>query len=408
MKILVYGINYSPELTGTGKYTGEMCEWFAEQGHDVKVVTAPPYYPDWKVQNPYSSFLFKKENISDVTVYRCPLFVPKKITTISRIFHLLSFSLSSAFALCRQLFWRPDVIICVVPTLFCGMNSIIYGKLTGAKTIIHIQDYEVDALFGLKMDGKMGVLKKLASSIERKILRGFNRVSTISVCMMRKALDKGVTKEKVLFFPNWSKLECFKNAKVKKDFRQILKIPEGNKVVLYSGNIGEKQGLSDVVLAAKRLQDRNISFVISGEGAGKPKIKKLIQDNKLKNIILGGLVSFEDLPSLLLMADCHLVVQKRGAADAVLPSKLTNIFAIGGQALITADAHTELGVLCHNNPDIATCVAPENIDELINGIELVLQKNKRNKFAEQYAQEHLDKNSILSNFEVDLRKLIYG
>ena len=29
MKILVYGINYSPELTGIGKYTGEMVEWMA-------------------------------------------------------------------------------------------------------------------------------------------------------------------------------------------------------------------------------------------------------------------------------------------------------------------------------------------------------------------------------------------
>lgn len=46
------------------------------------------------------------------------------------------------------------------------------------------------------------------------------------------------------------------------------------------------------------------------------------------------------------MGDCHLVVQKRGAADAVLPSKLTNILAVGGNAVITAEAHTELGQLC--------------------------------------------------------------
>lgn len=45
MKILVYGINYSPELTGIGKYTGEMVEWLAAQGHEVRVITAPPYYP---------------------------------------------------------------------------------------------------------------------------------------------------------------------------------------------------------------------------------------------------------------------------------------------------------------------------------------------------------------------------
>ncbi|QTQ33545.1 Uncharactierzed protein [Aromatoleum bremense] len=55
----------------------------------------------------------------------------------------------------------------------------------------------------------------------------------------------------------------------------------------------------------------------------------------------------EGLPVLLASADCHhLVIQKRGAADAVLPSKLTNILAAGGNAVITADADTTLGVLC--------------------------------------------------------------
>lgn len=50
------------------------------------------------------------------------------------------------------------------------------------------------------------------------------------------------------------------------------------------------------------------------------------------------LQSYDALPALLKMGDCHLVVQKRGAADAVLPSKLTNILAVGGNAVITAEA----------------------------------------------------------------------
>ncbi len=54
MRILIYGVNYTPELTGTGKYTGEIAEWLAEQGHDVRVVTAPPYYPAWCVADGYS------------------------------------------------------------------------------------------------------------------------------------------------------------------------------------------------------------------------------------------------------------------------------------------------------------------------------------------------------------------
>jgi glycosyltransferase involved in cell wall biosynthesis len=94
MKILVYGINYSPELTGIGKYTGEMVEWMASQGHDVRVITAPPYYPEWKVGERYSSWRYRREE-GAATVWRCPLYVPKQPSTLKRLIHLGSFALSS-------------------------------------------------------------------------------------------------------------------------------------------------------------------------------------------------------------------------------------------------------------------------------------------------------------------------
>lgn len=60
MKILLYGVNYAPELTGIGKYSGEMAIWLAEQGHEVRVVTAPPYYPEWKVDVAMQTVITKK------------------------------------------------------------------------------------------------------------------------------------------------------------------------------------------------------------------------------------------------------------------------------------------------------------------------------------------------------------
>ena len=56
MKILLYCLNYSPELTGIGKYTGEQARWFAARGHQVRVVTAPPYYPAWRVGTGYRAW----------------------------------------------------------------------------------------------------------------------------------------------------------------------------------------------------------------------------------------------------------------------------------------------------------------------------------------------------------------
>ena len=61
MRILLHGINYSPELTGIGKYSGEMAEWLAARGHGVRVVTAPPYYPAWRVRTDYRAWSYTTE-----------------------------------------------------------------------------------------------------------------------------------------------------------------------------------------------------------------------------------------------------------------------------------------------------------------------------------------------------------
>jgi len=149
LKILIYGVNYAPELTGIGKYTGEMSEWLAEQGHDVRVVTAPPYYPEWKVSNAYASGFYRKEQVNGVEVYRCPLYVPAKPSGMKRIVHLASFALSSLPIMLKQVFWKPDVVMVIEPPLFCAPTAWTVARLSGGKCWLHIQDFEVDAAFEL-------------------------------------------------------------------------------------------------------------------------------------------------------------------------------------------------------------------------------------------------------------------
>ena len=50
MKILIYGLHFKPDLIGIGKYTGEMTDWLFDQGNEMKVITAPSYYPEWKLK----------------------------------------------------------------------------------------------------------------------------------------------------------------------------------------------------------------------------------------------------------------------------------------------------------------------------------------------------------------------
>lgn len=406
MKILVYGINYSPELTGIGKYTGEMVEWMAREGHEVRVITAPPYYPQWKVGERYSSWRYRREE-GDATVWRCPLYVPAQPSTLKRLLHLGSFALSSFFPLLAQRRWKPDRIIGVVPTLFCTPGMRLLAKLSGARTLLHIQDYEVDAMLGLGLagKGKRGKVARLATAFERSGLHHVDNVSTISRSMMNKAQEKGVAAEKIIFFPNWSEVARFRDV-CDDDVRTLraqLELPLDRKIILYSGNIGEKQGLENVIAAAEQLRELPLMFAIVGQGGGKARLEKMARERGLKNIKFFPLQPYAALPALLKMGDCHLVVQKRGAADAVLPSKLTNILAVGGNAVITAEAQTELGQLCDSYPGIAVCVEPESVDALVSGITQALAMPENNTVARDYAERTLDKESVLRQFIADIR-----
>src|SRR5271154_6103714 len=98
MRILIHSLNFAPEPTGVGKYSGEMAEWLAEQGHEVRVVTAPPHYPGYRVLNGYSGWRFSRSKhvpepgrCGTVDVFRCPLWVPREPRSWKRIAHLMSF-----------------------------------------------------------------------------------------------------------------------------------------------------------------------------------------------------------------------------------------------------------------------------------------------------------------------------
>ena len=61
MKILVYGLNFAPELTGIGRFSGDMAAWLAARGHEVRAVTAPPYYPAWRIAEGHSGWRWRSK-----------------------------------------------------------------------------------------------------------------------------------------------------------------------------------------------------------------------------------------------------------------------------------------------------------------------------------------------------------
>jgi len=411
MKILLYGINYSPELTGIGKYSGEMCEWLAARGHEVRVICSPPYYPEWRIGDGYSGRNYRRDHLRSVNVFRCPLFVPKRPTTLTRLLHLCSFALTSLPVVLSQWRWKPDVIITIEPTFFCVPAALLLSRLTGAKSLLHIQDFELDAMLGLGM-AKNGRLKAtVCQAVETFFMRRFSAVSSISHSMLTRAGNKTRQSVPLHFFPNWVDTDFVKPEVDASGFRRRWALSDTAQIVLYSGNLGKKQGLDLLLQAAKHLSSEpDVVFLVLGEGAEKQNLIEQAERLELHNVRFESLQPYQDLPALMALADVHLVIQKKGAADAVLPSKLTTILAAGGYALITAETETELGLLCEQYPGIAERVEPENLEQFIESLKTMLNAAKTgrprvNMQARQYALDNLGKEAILKGFEEFLLSL---
>ena len=405
MKFVIYSINYSPELTGIGKYNGELASYLVTKDIDVTVVTAPPYYPEWQRHKGYRNWWSKCVE-GGVTLYRSPLYVPRLVTQVTRLLHLSSFALSSAFTLCSLLRQKPDVIMLVQPTLFCAPATLLYCKLTGAKSLMHIQDFEIDAMFALgeRRDGIMG---RAAAFIERQLIRRFDYVSSICEVMLNKAAQKGVESERIIHFPNWADID-FVGPEVSGDtLRSKWGYSLKDRIVLYAGNLGRKQGLDIVLEAAQAfIANASIKFIIIGEGAYSSTLYEKSREMGLTNVEFKPLQPWSLMPEILSMADVHLVTQRRDAADIVMPSKLTNILSAGGHALVTADPETELGRIAKRYPGIYHCIEPDSKEAFIVGLREYLAVDTRvvNKVAREYAVSYLNQQSITDNFIDCLRK----
>ncbi len=409
MRILIYGINYSPELTGIGKYTGELVDWLSTQNHDCHVITTPPYYPAWKIGKGFSRFWFTREKKKNLVIYRCPLWVPQKPKTISRLLHLFSFTISSFPVLISQLVWKPDVTICIAPSFFCAPQAILFSKLVHAKSWLHFQDFEICAMFGTSMLSSMQKLNNMAHSVQSFFTRRFNKVSTISHTMCNSAKKREVSFDPIVFFPNWVDINFITPQANSTTFREKWGIDRKTKVVLYSGNLGEKQGLELIVESARLLaNEKKILFIIVGDGAHRSALQKMVTSHGLENIRFYPLQPYELLPDLLKLADIHLIIQKKGWGDSFLPSKLTSILSVGGHFIITAEKGTELYHIVKAHPGIGTVIPPENPELLASKIITLLTNNtdSYNSVARTYAKTNLSKEAVLSRFEKELNQLL--
>jgi colanic acid biosynthesis glycosyl transferase WcaI len=409
LRILLHGINYSPELTGIGKYSGEMAEWLAARGHGVRVVTAPPYYPAWRVRTDYRAWSYRTEpgtGPDDVRVYRCPIYVPRRPSGRTRVLHLGSFMLSSLPIMLSQAQWRPDVVLTVEPSLMSAVAGLMTARMAEAVAWLHVQDFEVDAAFGLGLLASEGRAHKLAEMLERRAMQGFDTISTVSEKMMQRLPEKGVPVEKTVMFPNWVDTDAIAPLQGPSRLRRQLGLGPERVVLMYAGNMGMKQGLELLPLLANAFaSDPRIHFVFCGDGAYHAQLAGLLRG--AANVTMLPLQPYDRLNDLLNAADIHLLPQRPDAADLVMPSKLTGMLASGRPVIATAAQGTQVA-LALNSCGIA--VPPLDKAALYKAVRTLADAPEMRRAlgvaARAHAVEHLGRERVLERFEAELQAAV--
>ena len=405
MRILLYALNHAPEMIGVGKYMGEMAAWLAARGHDVRVIAAPPYYPAWRVGDGYRAHRYARERRDGATVYRCPLYVPRRPSGLRRVLHLASFALSSLpVALWLGLVWRPAAVIVVEPTLLCAPAAWAAARLGGAAAWLHVQDFEADVAFELGLiEGAWA--RRAVEGLERALMRRFDAVSAISPGMCERLADKLVARDRIALFENWVDTRAIHPLDGASPMRAELGIDPAAVVALYAGNMGEKQGLETLIAAALRLADRrDILFVMAGDGAARERLEA--EARGLANVRIVPLQPSERLNDLLNVADIHLLPQRRDAADLVMPSKLVGMLASGRPVVAGAAPGAEVAALIGSR---GVVVAPDDGAAMAEAIVSLAADPDRRKVLGAAARDltvaEFDKGVVLSRFTERLEAL---
>lgn len=324
--MLVFALNYEPEPTGSAPYMTRLARHLARE-HLVTVVTGHPHYPSWRVRR------IPSERYSNPRVIRYRHFVPHRPTMARRALYELSW-LSSAS---RSLLHGPryDLVICAIPTLSAGLLGLIAGRRHDSPVGFVFHDLVGP---GAKQSGVASSSRAAdyLAAAEMAIAREASQLAVLCDDFQRYLVSNGIEEERIVRFHNWGRLGSPTDGV--EETRRRLGWAPSDFVCLHAGNMGQKQGLENIVDAAPLLRRPGIRLVLAGDGNDRHRLTLKAEGLKVDNLTFVPLQPTGQYESMLAAADVLIVNQRAGVREMSIPSKLTAYFRAGRPILAAVDS----------------------------------------------------------------------
>lgn len=360
-RVLIVGINYWPEETGVAPYTTGMAEHLHATGAEVTVLTSMPHYPEWTVPAPYARRLRSTEIRNGITIHRLRTYVPRRQNALRRIGYEAGFLANGILPSGIE---RPDVIIGVVPSLSGAGLAAGLARRYGLPYGLIFQDLIGAAASQSGIRGGQRVAR-ITRTLEGRAAREARRIAVISPGFVIYLEGLGVPRDRIVHIRNWSHLA--EPTADRDATRAGLGWSPDQIVVLHAGAMGNKQGLENVIDAARKATSTlpNARFVFMGDGNQKAALVE--RAAVLPNVDFIPPCPKDDLPDILAASNILLVNERASVSDMSLPSKLTS-YMVAGRPIIAAVPLTGYTAREIDASEAGLVVPPEDPSALLYAI----------------------------------------
>jgi colanic acid biosynthesis glycosyl transferase WcaI len=298
MKILILTQYYPPEVGACQVRLKATVDQLLAAGHHVEVVTALPNYPSGRIFEGYQGRVYGSERHEGLVIHRVWLHVALG-AGLGRLASYLSFAGTSAVGLMRS--ERPDVIFVESPPLFLGLTGWLAAAAWRRPWILNISDLWPDSVRALGVLGEGRVLT-MAEKLERFIYRRADLITAVTDGIASALVDdKQVPRDKILFLPNGVDTDLFTPRAPDPAVRERFGIDD-RQIVLYAGTMGYAHCTEAILHAAELLRERDVIFVLAGDGSERARVEEAAQTRGLTNVLFLGVVPLSAVADLYSVA----------------------------------------------------------------------------------------------------------
>lgn len=359
MNVLLVTQYFWPESFTVNSLAEEM----QNRGHQVTVLTGFPNYPVGKFLKGYNPlFGVMREEKNGIQIIRIPIW-PRGKSKFNLALNYISFVLSSFLFTWFLKIDSIDVIFCYAPSPVTSCLAAIFMKWRWRKKLYFwVQDLWPESVSAVgAMSSRLSTL--IFGRIVQFIYRNCDKILIPSEGFRKSVFRWSGAEKNIVLVSNWA--DPF--PKISEKPKWLSELPQGFRVA-FAGNLGKAQDLPNLVRAAEILKnEKDIKWIVAGEGSEKAWLEEQVEKRGLKNqISIIGKKPYADMLPFFQTCDVlYVSLSDSPIFELTIPSKV-QAYMSSGRPLLAALKGEGEGLI--NRANCGLVSSPQDAEHLAKNV----------------------------------------